>query len=142
MVKKEKDCGMLLKQICDKLETGANNELKNSGLTLSQVRYLEYLFERHPAKIHLKELEAAFEVKQPTVVGIISRLEKKGLVCTEQSTEDSRAKTVCMTELGYQNACQAGRHREAMEQQILAPLSGQERIEFQKLLMLVNEHLL
>ena len=49
-MKKEKDCGILLKQICDKLETSANNELKNSGLTLSQVRYLKYLYERHPAK--------------------------------------------------------------------------------------------
>ena len=54
-MKKEKDCGILLKQICDKIETSANNELKNSGLTLSQVRYLEYLYERHPAKVHLKD---------------------------------------------------------------------------------------
>ena len=141
-MKNEKDCGILLKQICDKLETSANNELKNSGLTLSQVRYLEYLYERYPVKIHLKELEAAFEVKQPTVVGIISRLEKKGLVHTEQSAEDSRAKTVCMTEIGYQNACQAGKHKDAMEHQILAPLNQQERVEFQRFLQVVNEHLM
>ena len=141
-MKKEKDCGILLKQICDKLETSANNELKNSGLTLSQVRYLEYLYERHPAKVHLKELEAAFEVKQPTVLGIITRLEKKGLVRTEQSAEDSRAKTVCMTEMGYQNFCQGEKHRQNMECQILEPLSKQERSEFQRLLQIVNEHLM
>lgn len=47
-----------------------------------------------------------------------------------------------MTEMGYQNFCQAGKHRQDMECQILEPLSKQERSEFQRLLQIVNEHLM
>ena len=140
-MKENNDCGFLIKQINDRLETEANKELKESGLTISQVRYLDYLCSMHPRKVPFKELEAAFSVSQPTVVGVLSRLEKKKLVMTEQSKEDSRAKTVCMTECGYENFKNADRTRAETEHMLLEPLNSAERKELQRLLRMVYMHL-
>ena len=135
------DCGFLIKQICDRLQASANMELKDSGLTFSQVRYMEYLCRNHPRKIPMKELEAAFNVSQPTVAGIVSRLEKKELIRTEQSTEDSRAKTVCVTEGGYAEFMHAKDSRDENEQRLLSPLSGAEQKQLRGMLSRILENL-
>ena len=138
---KDDDCGFLIKQINDKLETSANRELRDSGLTLSQLRFLEYICDRYPKKVLYKELEAVFEVAQPTVAGIIRRLADKGHVISEQSAEDSRAKTVSMTEWGYRKFMEANDRKAGMERMILEPLDDKEKKEFQSLLKRVYEHL-
>lgn len=138
---KLEECGMLIKQINDKLETAANNDLKSSSLTLSQMRYLIYLYESEPRMVPLKELEAVFEVKQPTVAGIVNRLIKKNLIIMEQSSEDTRAKVVAISaaghkELEYARSCQI-----KTENQLLHPLNQEEEILFQEILKKVNEGL-
>ena len=56
------ECGMLIKQISDSIARMSNNELRKSGLTLSQLRYLEYLSESQNEPTPFKELEAHFMV--------------------------------------------------------------------------------
>ena len=140
-MKENNDCGFLIKQICDKLQASVNRELKESGLTFSQVRYLDYLCTNHLRKVPMKELEMVFNVSQPTVAGIVNRLEKKGLVKTQQSEEDSRAKTVQMTEQGYEEYIFVKSSRERKEHELTEVLSESERKEFQQMLIRICGHL-
>ena len=71
------------------LEKNANNDLRKSNLTLSQVRFLTCLYESEEGRVAFKDLEKKFSIAQPTAVGIISRMEKKGLVEVLQSREDT-----------------------------------------------------
>lgn len=84
--------GMLLKQINDNLGKRANNELRKSGLTISQIRYLGFMYENGKERTPFKLLEKEFDVAQPTVAGIMRRLEKKGLVGTLPNEEEQPRK--------------------------------------------------
>ena len=108
----EKDIGYLIKNINDKLKVKADADLKHSNLTLAQSRVLAFLDSRG-GQATQKEIEVYLEVSHPTVVGIISRMEKNGhLRCWVDET-DKRNKIVALTE-------QAKALGEEMEQRILA----------------------
>ena len=108
----EKDIGYLFKNINDKLKVKADADLKHSNLTLAQSRVLAFLDSRG-GQTTQKESEVHLEVSHPTVVGIISRMEKNGhLRCWVDET-DKRNKIVALTE-------QAKALGEEMEQRILA----------------------
>lgn len=130
-------CGILIKQICDSIAKVSNNELREKDLTLSQLRYLGYIYESSAKKVPFKELEAYFDVAQPTVVGILRRLEQKGLVKAEQSDTDMRAKTVCITEKGKAVYEESEVRRNEMEEMLLVSLNEDERLQFEEFLQRV-----
>ena len=108
----QKDIGYLIKNINDKLKVKADADLKHSNLTLAQSRVLAFLDSRG-GRATQKEIEVYLDVSHPTVVGIISRMERNGhLRCWVDET-DKRNKIVALTE-------QAKALGEEMEQRILA----------------------
>lgn len=128
------ECGLLIKQISDHISKSANNALRADNLTLSQLRCLEYIHENMKEKIPLKEIEAHFHISQPTLAGIIARLTQKGLVITEVSDINPRAKTVSITSEGKALFLKSDERREEMESILLAALSDEERTAFYEML--------
>ena len=96
----KRDCGLLIKQISTMITKNSNNYLRDKGLTASQIRYLQYIYSNQDKNVPMKDLETAFGVAQPTVAGIVRRLEDKQLVETERSIEDRRIKFIHLTEKG------------------------------------------
>lgn len=135
------DCGMLMKQICDRLEKNANNELRKQDLTLSQIRYLTFLYENKDKNIELKELESYFEVSQPTVAGIINRLEGKDLVKMQQSPKKISAKIVNITENGIKVCKECNKHQHITEDVLLNNFTELEKKQFKELLLRVFENI-
>ncbi len=70
---------LLIKQLHDRLEKYANNDLRSRDLTMMQVSVLQVLKLAEGQKMTMKELEHYFQIAQSTVVGIVSRLEKRSL---------------------------------------------------------------
>lgn len=135
------ECGLLIKQISDHISKTANNELRADNLTLSQLRCLEYIYESPKDKIPLKEIEAHFHISQPTLAGIIARLTQKGLLITEISEANARAKTASLTPMGNGLFHTFDERRETMENRLLASLSEEEKVDFYNLLKKVNNGL-
>lgn len=127
------DVGVLLKNISDAIETSANLELSDFGLTVSQYRYLEYIASCDGG-VSATEIREKFKVSQPTVAGILKRMRAKGYVRAEISKQDERAKDVFITPEGRQIVDQAASHKENTENRILAGLSAEERETVQVLL--------
>ena len=73
-------CGALLKQIHDIMEKNANNVLREQDLTISQSGVLVLLDEKEGKTASFKALEKDFGVSQPTMAGILNRLEQKNLI--------------------------------------------------------------
>ncbi len=69
-----------------------------SGVTVPQLSCLLRVVEAGP--LSLKRLANGVELSASTVVGIVDRLEKKGLVRRERSTQDRRQVLICATEEG------------------------------------------
>ena len=128
------DCGLLIKQLSDRMARQANNELREDNMTFTQMRYIEYLCEQKNTPIRFKKLEAYFEVSQPTVVGVIRRLEEKGLVAVRICADDSKAKEAYLTAKGMRFHELAEGRRAHMEEFILESLNAKEKKEFKRLL--------
>lgn len=135
------ECGMLIKRINDRIAQMSNNELRASELTLSQLRYLEYLYDQQDMEAHFKDLEAFFGVSQPTVVGVLKRLERKGLVSTQLSAAGGNVKTAHLTEKGKALYEDSRTYRNGVEQTLLVPLDAQEQAMFHEMLRKVCMHL-
>lgn len=135
------DCGLLIKLISDNIARLANNELRTNDLTLSQLRYLEFLASRGGGMLPFKTMEAEFKVSQPTVAGIIRRLELKKLVVTKASPTNAKAKMVGLTAKGRQISENAELHKHKTEALLLAPLQAEEKIVLQGLLFKIYHNL-
>lgn len=73
-----------------------NKNLSETGLTVSQFQVLLYLF-RHSKEgreITSRELEAQFRVTNPTMAGILKRLENKGYIYRTPGKTDKRNKQI------------------------------------------------
>ena len=92
--------GYLLARIHSNMDRRANNNLKASGMTFSQMRLMHFLFKQGEATPSQKDIEDFLQVSHPTVVGLIQRLEAKELVRSGFDSQDRRVKSVYLTEAG------------------------------------------
>lgn len=117
--------GYLMKQITDKIKIFADASLKSRGLTLSQGRMLRFV-SNYPEGVTQKAIETHFQVSHPTVVGIISRMQKNGYLECWQDPEDKRNKIVCLTKKAQPVAIEMKQEMEMMEMRLLQGLSGEQ----------------
>ena len=134
-------CSAMIKQINDKLEKDANNILREQGLTMSQMAVLMHLDFSESKTAELKELEREFSVAQPTMAGIVKRLCQKGFTKTFQSGEDTRKKIVALTPAGQEKCALNYSNMDTVETSLLAPLSDDEKAQFQKMLSKIKNNL-
>lgn len=70
--------GFLFKQINTVYEKDINNQLKGIGITSSQCEVLDYLFHCDKEEVNQRDIEKALNLKNPTVTGLLQRLDEKG----------------------------------------------------------------
>ena len=127
--------GVFIKQIHDELEKQINNQLRSEDLTMAQVGTLVILNRTSESRMPLKELERKLHVAQSTALGIVSRLERKGLVECFGDPADRRVKMVQITDNGIHCCHMAVRHVKMAEEHLLAGLADEERAVFYTLLL-------
>jgi len=124
----------LIKLIGDSIETKANKRLKTYGITLSQERILTYLYERKTDKTSQKDMEEYFQVTHPTIIGILKRLESKGLIISEVDEIDKRVRNISLSpDFDLKSGAIISFQKE-LEKQMLHDVSEAET-------MLLREHL-
>ncbi|GAB6110037.1 MarR family winged helix-turn-helix transcriptional regulator [Fusibacter bizertensis] len=132
-------CGMLIKKIHDTLEKNANNELRANGMTLAQMQMLVTLNNAENGTCFLKELETELQIAQSTTVGIVKRLELKGLVEGYTDPNDKRMKLVKITLAGKTVCHETKDDMDATEQRLLQGLTKLEREQLRVLLQKVHK---
>ena len=105
--------GFLFKQINTVYEKDINNQLKGIGITSSQCEVLDYLFHCDKEEVNQRDIEKALNLKNPTVTGLLQRLDEKGYVLIVPNDKDKRKKNVYLTEKAYdiQRRMEADRRR-------------------------------
>ena len=127
----------LLKIIVDRIRTEADAHLKSLNLTLTQSRVLAYLVERD-GRATQKEIEDFLQVSHPTVVGIVSRMEKNGfLTCAYERV----SKTVTLTDKARVAGTDMVKEMKRHDEVLLRGLSEPEVTELKKLLLKVYRNL-
>ncbi len=94
--------GKMIKVITVQLEKEIHTAMQDSDfadVTPEQGRLLGILM-HHDGVLSMKEIERKIHLSQPTVVGLVKRLECKHLIKTYAKKGDRRVKMVELTELG------------------------------------------
>lgn len=131
--------GWFIKGIDNALEKEANQNLQALNLTMQQNRVLILLAHAQERTLSLKALEEHFGAAQSTVAGLVSRLEKKGLVEAVTSPADRRIKLARLTEEGVRLHAQSRQMLVDSEARLTANLSPEEREIFLSCLRKVYE---
>ena len=92
--------GYLIKQVFLMNQARLNTIFAEFDLTASQTFTLIYLFKAHVrgGQVHQKDIEDAMDISNPSVTGILNRLEHKGLIHRVASTKDARVKNIVVSE--------------------------------------------
>ena len=88
--------GLLFKQISIAFSNNFQREAARYDLTPSQASILIYLSKvDHP--VNQRELEKYFRLTNPTVTGLMQRMENKGFIRREMNQADNRSKYIILT---------------------------------------------
>lgn len=126
----------LIKLIDNSYQSEINQRLKNSKITQSQAEILIYIKVKSEQgkEVNQIDLEKSLNLTNPTITGILNRLEEKGFVKRIVSIRDSRFKSVLITEQGKEELSKGKKVIDKLEKEMLNYLTVEEQIELHRLL--------
>lgn len=92
-----RDIGLRIKHISVALDQMRTEQIAELGLTSSQGLVLRYLNRHRGEPIYPSDLVRRFGLSQPTVTGILRRLEDKGFLEFQADRDDRRRKSIAAT---------------------------------------------
>ena len=123
-----------LKMIQKTFEERRNKHLSKYNITSSQQEILFYLGFHEGEPIHQREIEKWFRLKNPTVTGILNRLEEKGFIVRKTKENDKRFRMIELTEKSrclMQEMCE---EMWQMDDKIYSCMTAEERSQLSGLL--------
>ena len=120
----EKEIGQYFKMIMNILDNKMNNKFDKMGLTTSQTHILMYLL--HHDNVNQRDIEGKFNLSNPTVNGILNRLEKKEFLTREVSLKDARVRDIHLTKKSYELETKIKKVCKGMENEILDGIDKKE----------------
>ena len=101
MEDRSRPIGFMIKQINNVYEKDLNERLRKIGITSSQCAVLDYLFHTSKDEVSQRDVEKGLNLKNPTVTGILKRLDEKGYILCVPNARDKRKKKIYLTEKAY-----------------------------------------
>ena len=87
-MKERMTIGFMFKQINTIYEKDFNQLLRNIGITASQCAVLDYLFCSSEEAVNQRDIEKALSLRNPTVTGLLKRLDEEIGRMDEETKED------------------------------------------------------
>lgn len=103
-----------------------NAHLNTIGLTQSQADIIVFLARESDKKIHQRDIERALNYSNPTITGLLNRLEQKGLITRTVDVNDSRMRLISLTNAALSIVEEIYRSIQETEKKLLAGFSKQE----------------
>ncbi len=96
-----------------------------------------YLFQSREAgrSVKQKDIEHKMEISNPTVTGILNRLEHKGLIQRVADEKDARVKHIVVTEKALELDCLLRQKFNEADKEMVASLNEEEEKQLQDMLM-------
>lgn len=138
---KHNNTGFYIKRISDYIEADANKALEQYGITYSQARVLSFLIKSQDKVIIQKDIEEFLELKHPTVIGILQRMEAKGIIVSSVDPQDKRQKIITLTDSAFELEKRIADHVEDAEQRMAEGMTKEELDEIKRLLHKVYKNI-
>ena len=136
----EQSISELIKSISAKMRTQADSEFKKHGLTFSQAQVLCFI-KKQKGETTQRAIEAYLNVSHPTVVGLVTRLEKSGFVTCSRDDVDKRNKLVRLTDKAASIDKKLTKSKAEADRHLTESLTEKELSELTWLLKLVDSNL-
>lgn len=103
-----------------------NAHLNTIGLTQSQADIIVFFARESDKKIHQRDIERALNYSNPTITGLLNRLEQKGLITRTVDVNDLRMRLISLTNAALSIVEEIYRSIQETEKKLLAGFSKQE----------------
>jgi DNA-binding MarR family transcriptional regulator len=127
--------GYLLKHVQQRLVAVARPVMAPFGIDGRELAVLTVLASQSP--LSQQEAAEAMRIDRTTMVSLVDELEDKGLVERRRSPEDRRKNIVELTAAGRDCLAAAGKARDAVEREFLAPLGDTLSRQFVRALQIL-----
>ena len=132
--------GKSIKRLDNLLNSNLNVMLKQWDLTRSQFFILTYLMDNPEKNISQKDIELAFQLKNPTVTGMVKLMEEKGFIERKVNPADKRSNLLLLTKKGRSLKPFILKFIRSVDEQILKGFSDEEKIELENFLGRIIEN--
>lgn len=122
----EREIGFYLKKIFQMMEKNLNKDLEDIDLTGMQAHVLLYLYKNRKNIINQRDIEREFELTNPTVNGILKRLENKGFIKRVVSLNDARNKEIMITDKSISLIAEMKKKAKNMENKMTSGITKEE----------------
>lgn len=118
--------GVLIKMIHFTYESKINEVLKMYDLTRSQCDILMYL-SRSEENVTQRMIEKTFHISNPTVTGLLNRLENKGFIERKSLSKDARYRYIVLTDKAIKVENKLKEELDKNEEELFSFLNNEER---------------
>lgn len=133
--------GYLFKQIHIKCESKINQHLASENLTSAQLSLMSYLLDHKSEKVTQKDIAEELEIKHTTVIGLVRRLEEKGLVRSVTDPDNRKYRNISLTSKAMKVEEKIRDHRRTMDEALSKGLTDEEVEQLRILLQKVRKNL-
>lgn len=133
-MKERMPIGFMFKQISTIYEKDFNQLLKTIGITASQCAVLDYLFRSSEEAVNQKDIEKALSLRNPTVTGLLKRLDEKGYILSVPSNRDKRCNNIYLTEKAYDIRRRMEADRKKIDKKFTLGMNKKEKAALEKML--------
>lgn len=131
-----------IKLLSERIRAVKDADLNEHGLTFSQFSILLFLMRNQDHKVTQKDISEATHVTHPTVIGLLDRLEEKGLVVRRVDEENHRYKNILLTEKARALLDEHYHITRQSDAEMVEGLTEKEKQELTRLLTIVYGNLL
>ena len=124
--------GFLIKQINNVYEKDLNERLRKLGITSSQCAVLDYLFCTSKEEVSQRDVEKNLNLKNPTVTGILKRLDEKGYILCVPNAHDKRKNNIYLTEKAYDIRGRMDIDRRKLDRELMRGMTKREKDALRK----------
>lgn len=108
------------------MDDHCNKDMEDIGLTGRQFDVIQYLAMREQDRVKQVMIEKDFKLTNPTVSGILNRMEKNGFIRRIPDEEDKRCNYIELTPKALETRSLARSRGRAMERQFFSGISEEE----------------
>lgn len=136
MQEKNLDIASMLKIIQTAMKTKSNKDFADKKITRTQMDILVFVAseEAKGKEINQVDIQKRFKLTNPTVTGILNRLQDKKIIKRVQSKKDARFNSIVLTKTGKDFIQNCKEKIEEYENKISADLTNTEKEELIRLL--------
>lgn len=128
---------MMFKHIDNALGMNFNIEMKEMDLTKTQNDLIWFIKDNPGKKITQKDIEEGLKLKNPTITGVINRMEEKGFVTRRIDENNKKYRIIELTPKAHEKLREIKSKAIKIENRMSEGMTREEKNEFNRLLDLV-----